>query len=172
MRTALVVAAVVLGVLALGVVGLIAFGATLPPDHTVTVTRAIAGPPDVVWARILAYDQHASWRTGLRAATRAGDRVEETDDNGDVLAYRIVEEVPERRLVTEIVDQSLFSGRWTFALTADGDGTAVAITEQGAIPSRLVRAAAWFFLDPKATATRYLDDLERACVAIEAARVP
>ncbi|MEZ4241046.1 MAG: SRPBCC family protein [Myxococcota bacterium] len=129
--------------------------------HVAEATRTVAAPPAAVWAAVVDYDAHPRWRSGLRAAVRRGDRVEETDARGDVLAVVIEAEEPERRLVTRVVDQTAFSGTWTLTLAPEGDGTRVTIVERGEIHSLVFRLLAPLFHDPQATARTWLDDLAR-----------
>jgi uncharacterized protein YndB with AHSA1/START domain len=155
-----VVAAAVGLVLAL-VGGLWLWGWTRPAGHVAEVTRTVPAPPAEVWAVVVDFDHHADWRTAVTQVRRDGDRVEETDPYGEVLAYRIEVLEPERRLVTRIVDQTAFSGTWTLTLQPEAAGTRLTIVERGEVHSPLLRALAPLFFDPEATARTWLDDLAR-----------
>jgi uncharacterized protein YndB with AHSA1/START domain len=156
-----IVALVVVGALAGAVGALWLWGWTRPAGHVATVSRTVAAPPERVWATILDHDRHAEWRSAVKQVRRTGARIEETDRRGDVLAMVVeVEEAP-RRLVTRIVDQSMFGGTWTCTLEPDGDGTRVQIVERGEIHSAFFRALAPLFHDPEATARTWLEDLAK-----------
>ncbi|MEQ1506445.1 MAG: SRPBCC family protein [Myxococcota bacterium] len=152
------------GLVAIAVVAVVVyvFGATRPRSHVATATRAISAPPERVWATIVAFDQQATWRSAATAVRRVGDRIEETNRWGDVLALRVVEETAPARLVTEVVDQTAFGGTWTIELAPDGAGTRVTITERGEVHSVLFRAVGAVLFDPTRTAETWLADLDRA----------
>lgn len=146
-----------------GCAGWWGFGASRPADHVATVSRTVSAPPEAVWALISGLDDQESWRPDLVDVRRIGNRIEEHAVGGDVLVMEVDEERAPERLVTRIIEQSAFSGTWTFTLTPDGDGTRVEIVEQGRIPSPFVRALAAIFMDPNATGTSYLDALAAKC---------
>lgn len=153
----------------LGIVALVGFGATRPKDHVATVSRTVAAPPDAVWALVAGFDTQARWRTDRRAVSRRGDRIEETDRWGKVQAFRIVEEVPGERLVTEVIEQTAFSGTWTITLAPEAGGTRVTVVERGTVHSAVLRAVGALLFDPAATATAYLAGLDAALAARDGA---
>jgi Polyketide cyclase / dehydrase and lipid transport len=149
----------------LGIVAAVAllwlWGWTRPVGHVARAAVPVLAPPEAVWAVIVDYARHGEWRTGVSGARRTGDRVEEADENGDVLAYVVETEDAPRVLSTRIVEQSMFGGTWTITLTPTPAGTTVEIVERGEIYSPLFRALAPLFHDPEATARTWLADLER-----------
>ena len=100
-----------LGLPALALAGVWLWGRARPASHVATVSRTVAAPPERVWEVVVDYGRHAEWRSGLKAARRVGDRVEETDRRGDVLAYVVEEERAPGRMSSRRRRRCARSGR-------------------------------------------------------------
>ena len=137
-------------------------GLLLPADHVAVARATIPAPPALVWARIVDFDAHESWRSTVRDVRRDGDTVTEIDRAGDALVLAIVEREEQRRLRLEVQGEGAFGGTWTIALVPHGDGTHVELTEAGEIRIPPVRVIARLGYDPTETARLWLSDLARS----------
>lgn len=121
------------------------FGALLPREHVSMETVELPAPPEAVYAALRDVASAPKWRTGL-------ERIEPLPKRGDREVYRehgshgaltleIVEDVPNKRFVTQVADIGLpFSGRWVFDLTpTESGGTRVLLAEIGDVPNPLIR---------------------------------
>lgn len=131
-----------------------------PAKHTARMSAVIPASPEAVWASIEDVDAQRQWR-GLKALSRVGDRLEETDARGDVLAMRIEVEDPPRKRVTRIVDNRSFGGTWTWTLSPDPGGTKVEIVEEGEIYNPVFRVLAPLLHDNEATMRQVLEGLSK-----------
>lgn len=156
------VAAAGLVVLVLVVLGI---GWMLPVDHTATVSRVVAGPPEAVWSVMTRPEDFPAWRPGV-------DGVEVLPDPGGLPVWResaatgsmtleVTEMHPPTRLVTRIADEGLpFGGTWTYELEEEGAGTRVTITEDGEVYSPFFRFVSRFIIGYEGTMRAYLEGLE------------
>lgn len=140
-----------------GIVGLLValvlivciIGYMLPKSHVASASARFAAPPDSIWTSLTDVAAFPKWRPGVV-------RVELLpDENGqrgwrefakhDAVTYRVVESVAPQRLVARIADQNLpYGGRWTYALTRDGSGTRLTITENGEVYNPIFRFVSRF----------------------------
>lgn len=125
---------IALAVLAALIVLAVIIGAMLPKAHTATRSAVVPKAPADVYAFALA---------------RANDP-----------QYEIVENQPQRRLVTRIADKSLpYGGSWTIDLAPDGAGTRVTIVENGEVYNPFFRFMSRYVIGHTATIDAYLKDL-------------
>lgn len=142
------------------------WGGHLPREHVAMETVELQAPPARVYAAVRDLESAPTWRTGVtqvEALPPRGDRpaYRETSTEG-ALTLEIVEDVPEKRLVTQVADLGLpFAGRWVFQLepTASG-GTRLTLSEIGDIPNPLLRLFAHYVFDLDAGIEQYLADLQ------------
>jgi hypothetical protein len=85
--------------------------------------------------------------------------VEEKYKNGDTMKIETVESQPPTRLVRDVVDNSIFSGRWTYELTPENGGTRVRITEHGSVPNPVFRLISRFVIGHTASIDKFLTAL-------------
>ena len=147
MRWVLLVA----GLLVLAVLIVCAIGYTLPKAHVASASARFAASPDSLWTSLTDVAAFPKWRPGLSRVEllpdENGQRGWRELGNHDVVAYRVVESVPPRRLVTRIADQNLpYGGSWTYDLAPDGSGTRLTITENGEVYNPIFRFVARFFM--------------------------
>ena len=136
------------GVLALLVGALAAYGATQPRDHEVSRTVELSMPPDEVYAIVTDFGSYACWREDVAGVDVDGDQFVEHGAQGDV-RYEVVERQPPTRLVVRIADDDLpYGGAWTYELAPAGTGTSLTITERGFIDSVVMRGLAAMLMDP------------------------
>lgn len=155
---------IIIVILAALLVAVALAGAMLPREHTVTRTIVLKQAPAAVWAAITDHANEPSWRADVASVTRLADRnghelVEEKYKNGDSLKIETVETQPPGRLVRDVVDNAMFSGRWTYELTPQAGGTRVSITEHGAVPNPVFRLISRFVIGHTTSLDRYLGSL-------------
>ncbi len=144
------------------VAGLYGWGLVLPEEHVVEVSREIWVAPDVLFARLIAFEEHPKWRRDVKSVVydRVAQRVVEKSSMGE-LPYRVLKVEAARLLETEIDGgRSLgFGGTWRFHLAPAGGGTTLTITERGQVYSPMFRVMGKLFFAPEKTAKNYLEDL-------------
>lgn len=157
------IALTVLGVL---VTLVIVVGYLLPRDHHVWRERVLAAPAATIHALIAQPASYPGWRRGVRRVEMlpdAGGKVRFREVSGsDAITFVFDESVPERRLVSRIVDANLpFGGTWTWEMRPEGAGTLVRITEDGQVKNPVFRFVSRFIMGQYHTIDTFLDDLER-----------
>jgi Polyketide cyclase / dehydrase and lipid transport len=152
--------------LGLIVIAILVIGALLPRAHLATRSAVFQRPPAEVYSAARDFGEQPSWNSGVKRvellpAENGQARFRVTTRHGDI-TYRVLEERPNEKLVTEIADENLpFGGRWIFEFSPAPRGTSVRITEQGVVKNVLFRFLARFAFGYTATMERYLRDLGR-----------
>lgn len=151
----------------LGLVALMALiGLMLPNGHQARRTAAIAASPDQVYALISDVSHYAEWRSDVTNVDilpddGAGLRFREHGSNGPIV-FRIEQADPPRTLRVRIDDPGQpFGGTWTYALTAEGAGTSLTITEDGEVYNPVFRFLSRFVFSQTATMDACLEALQR-----------
>ena len=161
MKIALIVAVVVV----LFVLVVVAIGALLPKQHTVTRSARFRSKPEQLFALIAG---PPTWRPDVKKyeiVTNASGREvsRETDSNGETIDYEVVEKRLPVLLKRRIATAGLpYGGAWTFALQEDNGFTTVSITEEGEIYNPVFRFVSRFILGYTRTMDSYLTDLAKA----------
>jgi uncharacterized protein YndB with AHSA1/START domain len=143
------------GLVALGLV-IYVIGLLLPQSHVASSSARFAAKPDALWASLTDVAAFPQWR---RDVTRVEILPDENGQRGwreygrqGTVTYRVVESVPQRRLVSRIADEHLpYGGTWTYELAPAGDGTRLTITERGEIYNPVFRFVARFVMGHTAT---------------------
>lgn len=166
MKIALMVLALVAGLIVLALVLAWFGGRALPVAHVAEDHRRIALDRATVAAAIRDVAAHPRWRSGVRAVTvtELGDGWRGVVEDGPhgALPYRIHETVADEGFETVIDDRSLpFGGRWSFTLRDVDGGTEVRLREDGEVPNPLFRFLARHVFGHERSIRTYLDDLER-----------
>jgi uncharacterized protein YndB with AHSA1/START domain len=161
MRIVLIAAATVVAL----IVAVVLVGMLLPKTHIATRTVVLEAPPPVVWKAITTVEAYPQWRdvqTAVLLPTHGGRKMwKETDRHGDTMTMEVMEEIPERRLVTRITDQKLpFGGTWTYELVPARGGTQLTIIEDGVIHNPVFRCIARYVIGYHATMDDYLERLK------------
>lgn len=128
-------------IVALLVAGVAVFlvGTMLPQDHIASRTAHLSPPPERVWAAITDAAAFPSWRPEVDSVAQlppnGGKMVwREISKRQNKLTYEAETSEPPTHLVTRIVDKGLpFGGSWDFAISPEGSGSRIIITENGAI---------------------------------------
>jgi hypothetical protein len=153
------VAAVVVLIIAVVVIGYL-----LPIRHVASRSLTVHAPVDRVWRALVGVEAFPSWRKGLRSVERSESAAltwKEVDTHGEAIAFAAEEMVPNRRLITRIVDRGLpFGGSWTYELEPSGDGTRITITENGEVYNPVFRFVSRFVMGHTATIDTYLSSLQ------------
>lgn len=168
MRVSFVTGALaVVAVLVVSIAVILVIGASLPTHHNVSKSIHVAKPVNEVYAAVRDFAAAPSWRSDLKTVDMLGDvggrlRFREDGSNGAV-TYELMEDVPNVRIVTRIVDTNLgYSGGWTYAFDSStgGPGTDVTITEDADVTNVFFRFMSRFVFGHSATIAKYLQDLE------------
>jgi uncharacterized protein YndB with AHSA1/START domain len=152
------------GILGALVLAVLVLGVLLPASHIATRTVVITAPPARVWKEITTVEAYPQWRDVQAAVSlddRRGHRAwRETDREGQSMTLEVLEEIPERRLVTRIADKKLpFGGTWTYELIPMKGGTQLTIIEDGVIRNPVFRCMARYVIGYHATMDDYLKRL-------------
>ncbi len=162
-----------LGLAAVLIGAIYAWGAMLPRDHTAQASAIISADRAAVFARIADVEAGPTWRSDVAAVERLASedgavRFLERGAYGDI-AYVVVESAPPRHRVVRILDEGLdFGGTWTFELADAPSGTTVTITEDGFVKDPVMRVFGALFFPPDATMKAYLGDLAASFADAEA----
>jgi uncharacterized protein YndB with AHSA1/START domain len=138
----------------------------LPQHHEASRSAHLNAPPDSVWAVLADIDAYPKWRADVRSVERLPDRDGrpvwmERSAHGAVTYEALRFEAPSV-LETRIATDGLpYGGRWVYALSADGAGTRLTITEYGEVYNPVFRALARFVFGYTATMDAYLEALSR-----------
>jgi hypothetical protein len=160
-----------LGLLAALALLVLLVGWLLPVRHRVSGQAEIPASPESVYATIEDVERYPTWRAKVRkvehVVTEAAVRSYREFSDGGAILYVVDEAQPSRRRVTRIADDRLpFGGTWTFELAPTANGTAVHITEDGAVYHPLFRFMSTFVFSQHATIDGYLTDLGRKFGAV------
>ena len=141
-----------------------AAGAMLPRSHVARRSLRLRRAAAVdVWAIVADLSNAPAWRRDVKKTERAEDRNGhavwiEHGANG-AMAFEIIEAIPPRRLVTEIVDSSMFGGTWTYDIVPEGGATVLTITENGWVSNPIFRLVAKYGFGHHATIDAYLKNV-------------
>ena len=156
---------IVVGILAASILIVLAIGAMLPKQHTVTRKAHYRQPPAAIWQAITDFSKFAEWRKGvervepLPTGNGHGGWVEYVKGAGRI-PLAITESVPPQRLVTRIADPNLpFGGTWTYEIAPIDGGSLLRITENGEVRNPIFRFVSQFIFGQHATMDQYLKDL-------------
>ncbi|MEN0060789.1 MAG: SRPBCC family protein [Myxococcota bacterium] len=130
---------VALGVPVLGGALFVAWGTTLPVEHTAVATTDVTAPPDVVYDLITDPRRGPEWRADVqRVEIQSDRRWIEHGEEPLILEVRTADRP--RRFTTEVVEHPAFGGTWTWELQSNPDGTHVILTEDGVVYDPFFRA--------------------------------
>lgn len=134
-------------------------GAMLPRDHVATRRAKFRKSQEEVFALI---SGPQDWRPDVSKWERIDEkRFAEFDASGERMLMEEVENVPPKRRVTRIADESLpFGGTWTWELQPTEDGGCIArVTENGFVKNPVFRFIARYFMGYHSTMEKYLVNL-------------
>jgi uncharacterized protein YndB with AHSA1/START domain len=157
---------IVLAVLVAFMIAVAFAGAMLPKEHSVTRSIELKQPPEEVWATVTDHVNEPKWRTDVERIDilepRNGHQlVDEKYKNGETMKIETIESEPPKRLVRDVVDNPIFSGRWTYDLAPTPTGTRVTITEHGSVPNPVFRLVSRFIIGHSTALDKFLTALAR-----------
>lgn len=160
MRTALIVAGVIIGVLVLVVAVVALIGSQLQVSHTASRSIVLRQPRQTVYAVIRDFKSASSWRSDVKSVEVIevpGQKLRFVEHASDDVNYELAEEVPNQRMVTRILNTDLgYSGKWTYELTDENGGTRVKITEDGEVSNVIFRFMSRYVFGHTSTMDAYL----------------
>jgi hypothetical protein len=164
-KIALILAGLFVAVIAtVAVIAII--GSQLPPAHVVSRSVVLRRSTSEIYSVIRAVDNSPSWRTDISRVEMLGEvngrlRYMEHGSDGAV-TYELVEDVPDQKVVTRIVDEGLgYSGSWSTELKQDGDKTLVTITENGEVSNVIFRFLSRYVFGHTSSIDNYLTSLAK-----------
>jgi uncharacterized membrane protein len=157
---------IIVGAFAALVAIVLLIGAMLPSKHVASREVTLRRNPAEVYAVVRDFASAPTWRTDLKAIEMLEPvdgrlRFREKSSNG-LVTYELVEELPNEKLVTRIVDRDLgYFGSWIYEFLPMENGTRVRITEEGEVPNVLFRFMSRFVFGHTGTMDTYLQALRR-----------
>ncbi len=156
---------IAVGVLILLIAGVSVAGLFLPEAHLASRTLKTKQTPEAIWEAVTNHAAEPEWRKDLKVVDHLPDRNghplwREVYPDGETLTLETVESDAPRRLVREIADEGgPFSGRWEFAITPDGSGSRLTITEVGRVPNPFFRFMSTYVIGHATYLEKYLTAL-------------
>ena len=158
----MIILGIAAAVVVLPVAAILAIGARLPVAHRASASATYGRPPEEVWRTLIDFDEHPSWRRGLRAVEHTGDTVKEISTKGEAMTFETSEDAEHRRMTRRIADRNLpFGGSWTFQVAPSNGGSRVTITEDGEVYNVVFRFVSRYIMGHHATIKAFLEDLGR-----------
>ena len=164
-KIALILVGLVVAVIAMVAVVAIV-GSQLSVSHVATRSVLLRRSTSEVYSVVRAFDKAPTWRTNVTSVELLGEtnehlRYREHGSDGDV-TYELVEDVPDQKIVTRIVDQDLgYSGSWTTVFKQEGNGTRVTITENGEVSNVMFRFLSRYVFGQTSSIDNYLTSLAK-----------
>jgi hypothetical protein len=163
---AFVVPALISALVAFALVPLTLYGVgwRLSRDHVATRSAVVSAPIDAVFAVLADVALHPRWRkrvARVQIIARAPRLRFRQKGRDGTLELEVAESQAPSRFVLATVPgrRAIFTGTWTFELSAEGDATRVTLTERGEIASPIARVFAEYLLGHATNVERTLGDL-------------
>lgn len=165
MKILLKIVLAIVGVVALVALAAFALGATMPVDHSVSITGEVGAPPSKVFSLITNIAAGPSWRPEVQSVEvlpkdNARDAWVEDLGHGVKMKFLAITTVPPDETghgVRKVkLDDASYGGSWTYELSpgASPDTTTLKITEDGYINPPIYRFMMKYVFGP----TKNLDD--------------
>ena len=154
-----------IGMLLTLIIIVVIVGALLPKVHTASRTALLRAAPEHLFALI---DGPQTWRSNISECelVEAADgrrQWRETDKQGQIITYEMVERHPPTLLGERIITANLpYSGAWTLKLEPMEGATMLRITERGEVYNPIFRFMSRFVIGQTRTIDNYLRDLGTA----------
>ena len=165
MKTLLLIVAVIVGVIVLLAVVAAVVGSQLPKEHTASRSILLHRSPKEVYDVIRDFGSAPSWRSDVKSVEvkkQPDGKVQFRELGSDTVDYAVEEDVPERKIVTRILNTDLgYGGKWTYEFFPEGAGTRVKITEDGEVSNVLFRFMSRYVFGHTATMDTYLNSLAK-----------
>ena len=139
-------------------------GSYLPVKHQATREATYRATSAQLFGLIRTVDDYPSWQKSVSKVEVLPDvegkqRIRETN-NGQAITYELGDIVPNKRMVSRIVDDKLpFGGSWTYELIPgqSANTTTLRITENGEVYNPVFRFVSRFVMGHTATIDKYLE---------------
>jgi hypothetical protein len=165
MKTAIVIAASIIGVVVLVFAVMALIGSQLPRAHTASRSIVLRETRPNVYAVIRDFKSAPAWRSGVKSTEvieTPGQKLRFIEHGSDDVTYELTEDVPNQRMVTRILNTDLgYSGQWTYELTDENGGTRVKITEDGDVSNVFFRVMSRYVFGHTSTMDTYLTALAK-----------
>lgn len=165
MKTAIIIAVSIIGVIVLVFAVMALIGSQLPSAHTASRSIVLRQPRPNVYAVIRDFKSASAWRNDVKSievTETPGQKLRFLEHGSDDVNYELAEDVPNQRMVTRILNTDLgYSGQWTYELTDENGGTRVKITEDGEVSNVLFRFMSRYVFGHTSTIDTYLTALAK-----------
>ena len=165
MKTAIIIAGVIIGILVLLVAVMALIGSQLPKSHTASRSILLRQPRQSVYAAIRDFKSAPTWRSDVKnveVLETHGQKPRFVEHGNDDVTYELTEDVPNQRMVTRILNTDLgYSGQWTYDLTDENGGTRIRITEDGEVSNVFFRFMSRYVFGHTSTMDSYLTALAK-----------
>jgi uncharacterized membrane protein len=165
MKTAIIIAASVIGVVVLVFAVMALIGSQLPRAHTASRSIVLRQTRPNVYAVIRDFKSAPTWRSEVKSVEiveAPGQKLRFVEQGSDDVTYELTEDVPNQRMVTRILNTDLgYSGQWTYELTDENGGTRLKITEAGDVSNVLFRFMSRYIFGHASTMDTYLAALAK-----------
>ena len=165
MKTAIIIAASIIGVIVLVFAVMALIGSQMPRAHTASRSIVLHQPRPNVYAVIRDFKSAPTWRSSVKSIEvieTPGQKLRFLEHGSDDVTYELTEDVPNERLVTRILNTDLgYSGQWTYELADENGGTRVKITEDGDVSNVLFRFMSRYVFGHTSTIDSYLSALAK-----------
>jgi uncharacterized membrane protein len=164
-KTLIVIAIAIVVVLVVLAAVMALVGSRLPKNHTASRSILFHRSPREVYDVVRDFSSAPSWRSDLKSVevkTQPDGKINFREVGSDTVDYEVAEDIPERRLVTRILNTDLgYSGQWTYEFVPEGGGTRVKITEDGEVSNVLFRFMSRYVFGHTSTMDSYLSSLAK-----------
>lgn len=166
MKPLILIVAVLCAILLLGGGVIVLVGFFLPLKHKSSRSIMLSRNPAAIYQVLRNFSAAPQWRPDVERVEILPDkdgrvRFREYGKHKTV-TYELVEDEPEKQLVTRIVDTDLgYAGLWRYNLRAEGSKTRLQITEDGEVSNLFYRFMSRFVFGHTATIDNYLVALGR-----------
>ena len=165
MKTVIGIVAVIVGVIVLLAAVVALVGSRLPKEHSASRSILLHRSPKEVYDVVRDFGSAPSWRPDVKSIEvqpQPDGKIHFREVGSDTVDYEVAEDVPERRLVTRILNTDLgYSGQWTYEFIPEGGGTRLKITEDGVVSNVIFRFMSRYVFGHTATLDTYLTSLAK-----------
>jgi uncharacterized membrane protein len=165
MKSAIIIAAGVIGVVVLVFAVMALIGSQMPRAHTASRSIVLRQTRPNVYVVIRDFKSAPTWRSEVKSTEvieTPGQKPRFLEHGSDDVTYEVTEDVPNQRMVTRILNTDLgYSGQWTYELTEENGGTRVKVTEDGDVSNVLFRFMSRYVFGHTSTMDSYLTALAK-----------
>jgi Polyketide cyclase / dehydrase and lipid transport len=166
MKMFIISALIVLVIVVVVAAAIFAIGSALPRHHRVIRSIFLHRECPEIYPVVRDFPSWPSWRPEITKVELLGSvegkvRFREHSKHA-IVTYEVMEDVPPRRLVTEIQDKNLgYSGAWTYEFSSEPGGAAVIISEDGEVSNVFFRFMSHYVFGQTSNLDKFLVNLGR-----------